>query len=155
MGKFEELLVLREGENRKACHKRIKEEWMMMLRNAKHTPTIHGESITPTIVMEGYIARIVNQKTLKPLTPAGYGGNRTGVFHLIHCHNGTGQCPRITLWKGFSRTTNKRKMRARRQQPWHDDASGNGDANADANSVSRVGPRGRDSCSVPGVTFLN
>jgi hypothetical protein len=96
MGKYEELLVLREGKNKKACHKRIKEEWMMMLRNAKHTPTIHGESITPTIVMEGYIARIVNQKTLKPLTPAGYGGNRTGVFHLIHCHNGTGQCPRIS-----------------------------------------------------------
>jgi hypothetical protein len=68
--KYEELLVLQEGENRKQRHKQIKDEWMMMLRNARHNPIINVESITPVIVMKGYIARIVNQHTLKPLSPA-------------------------------------------------------------------------------------
>jgi hypothetical protein len=106
-GKYEEFLVLQEGKKRKECRRRIKEEWMTMLQNAKHSLIINIESITSMIVMEGYISRIANQKTLKPLSPAGYGGKRMGVFHLICCRNGKGPSQDFldemtTLRKGFS-----------------------------------------------------
>jgi hypothetical protein len=70
--------------------------------------------------MQGYISQQGNQKTLKPLSPAGYRAKRMGVFHFIGCHNGKGpfqdfQEEMTALWKAFSRTANKRKMRARRQ----------------------------------------
>jgi hypothetical protein len=106
---------------------------MTMLRNAKNNPIINVDSITPAIVMECYISRIANQHTLKQLSPAGYGGKRTGVFHLIRCHNGKGPSKDFldemtTLWKGFSQTTNKKKMRARRQPV---DAPRDGDADGE------------------------
>jgi hypothetical protein len=117
MGKYKELQVLQEGEGSRIRRKRIKDEWLAMLRI---------DMIKPVSIMEGYISKIANQKTLKPLSPAGYGGKRTAVFHLIRCHNGRGptqdfQDEMTSLWKGFSRTTNKRKMRARRQPRQGDD----------------------------------
>jgi hypothetical protein len=139
--KYDGLLVLQEGENRKQRRKRIKDKWMTMLRNAKTNPIINVDSITPAIVMEGYISRIANQHTLKPLSPAGYGGKRTGLFHLIRCHNGKGPSKDFldkmtTLWKGFSRTTNKKKMRARRQPV--NAAPRDGDADADGEDEDSV-----------------
>jgi hypothetical protein len=70
--------------------------------------------------MGGYISHQVNQRTLKPLSPAGYVGKRTTVFHLICCHIGKGpsqdfQDEVTALRKGFSGTAKKKKMRARRQ----------------------------------------
>jgi hypothetical protein len=114
-GRYNELLVMQEGEKARPRRKRIKDEWLGMLRNAKHTPIIHVESITPARVMEGFISHQANQSTLKPLSPAGYGGKRTAVFHLIRCHNGRGpstlfQEEMSALWKGFSWTTNQKKM---------------------------------------------
>jgi hypothetical protein len=63
---------------------------MEMLQNSKQSPILHVESITPAHIMGGYISQQVNQKTLKPLSPAGYGEKRMAVFHLFHCHNGKG-----------------------------------------------------------------
>jgi hypothetical protein len=51
-GKYNELLVLQEGEKTKECHKHTKELLMEMLQNIKQTPFIHLESITPAIIME-------------------------------------------------------------------------------------------------------
>jgi hypothetical protein len=105
--KYDELLVLQEGENQRQRRTQIKDEWMTMLRNARHNPIINVDSITPVVVMEGYISRIANQTTLKLLSPAKYRGERMGVFHLIHCHNSKGPSKDFldkmtTLWKGFS-----------------------------------------------------
>jgi hypothetical protein len=118
-GRYNELLVLQEGENKNARRKRIKEAWMEMLRNSRHKPIVHVGNITPARVLVGFISKQANQVTLKPLSPAGYGGKRTAVFHLMRCHNGKGpsqdfQDEMAALWKGFSRTTKKKKMRARR-----------------------------------------
>jgi hypothetical protein len=106
-GRYNELLVLQEGENKNARRKRIKDAWMEMLRNSRHEPIVHVGSITPARVMVGFILKQANQVTLKPLSPAGYGGKRTAVFHLIQCHNGKGpsqefQDEMAALWKGFS-----------------------------------------------------
>jgi hypothetical protein len=73
-------------------------------------------------------------KNLDILSPAGYSAKRMGVFHFIWCHNGKGpsqdfQDKRTALWKGFSRTANKRKMRARQQACIN--AQGNGDDDDD------------------------
>jgi hypothetical protein len=115
---------------------------MERLRNAKQTPIVHVDSITPARVMQGYISQQANQKTLKPLSPAGYGVKRMDVFHFIWCHNGKGpsqdfQDEMTALWKGFSRTTNKRKMRAIRQPRIN--AQGNGDDDDDGDSDSTSG----------------
>jgi hypothetical protein len=139
-GKYNELLVLRMGEKAKARRARIKAAWMAMLRNSRQSPIVHVESITPARIMVGFISQQANQKTLKPLSPAGYGGKRTAVFHLIRCHNGKGptqdfQDEMTALWKGFSRTANKKKMRARRQ-PQVDNADGHGGGGDGSDSSS-------------------
>jgi hypothetical protein len=41
MGKYEELQVLQEGKGSGLRRKRIKDEWLAMLRNAKNTPIVH------------------------------------------------------------------------------------------------------------------
>jgi hypothetical protein len=110
-GRMDKLVELREDKQAIQRCKHIKEAWMEMLRNAKQTPILDIGSITPARVMEGFILKQANQKTLKPLSPAGYGGKRMAVFHMIRCHNGKGssqdfQDKMMSLWKGFSRTLN-------------------------------------------------
>jgi hypothetical protein len=56
MVKYEELQVLKEGEGSRLRRKRIKDEWLAMLRNAKNTPIVHIDMITPVSIMEGYIS---------------------------------------------------------------------------------------------------
>jgi hypothetical protein len=138
---------MQEGEKARPRRKRIKDEWLGMLRNAKHTPIIHVESITPARVMEGFISHQANQSTLKPLSPAGYGGKWTAVFHLIRCHNGRGpstlfQEEMSALWKGFSWTTNQKKMRARRPHNhplvFDDDEDEDDEGDADSDTGSAV-----------------
>ena len=88
---------------------------MAMLQNARQHPIVHIDDITPSCVMEGWISKQANQLTLKPLLSAGYGGKWLAVFHLFRVHNGKGptqdfQDEMTALWKGFSRTINKRKI---------------------------------------------
>jgi hypothetical protein len=85
---MDKLVVLQEDKRAIERHKHIKHEWMEMLQNARQSPILDIASITPASVMEGYISKQANQYTLKPLSPAGYGGKRTAVFRLIRCHNG-------------------------------------------------------------------
>ena len=116
---YDELNLQQEDETKLLRRRRIKEGWMGLLRNAKQHPIVHTEAISPSRVMEGWISKQANQLTLKPLSSAGYGGKRTAIFHLFRVHNGKGpsqdfQDEMTALWKGFSRTNNKRKIRARR-----------------------------------------
>jgi hypothetical protein len=117
---YDALQVLQEGESAMARRKRIKAAWMALLQNARHFPIMHVDNITASRVMEGWISKQANQVTLRPLSSAGYGGKRSAVFHLIRVHNGKGPTEAFkdemtALWKGFSRTTNKRKIRAIRR----------------------------------------
>ncbi len=68
-----------------------------------------------------YISGQANQKTRKPLSKAGYGSKRSAFFHLVRVHNGMGpslvfEAELRTLWKGFTRQTIQRKLRAPRNQ---------------------------------------
>jgi hypothetical protein len=53
-GRYNELLVLQEGENKNACRKRIKNAWMEMLRNSRHEPIVHVGSIMPACWCHGW-----------------------------------------------------------------------------------------------------
>jgi hypothetical protein len=88
---------------------------MAMLQNARQNPIMHVDNITASHVMEGWISKQATQATLKPLSSVGYGGKRSAIFHLLRVHNGKGPTEafkdeRMALWKGFSRTINKRKI---------------------------------------------
>jgi hypothetical protein len=112
---FEAMNMLQEDEKRKDRSKQIKDGWMALLQNARQNPVFHIDDITPSRVMEGWISKQVNQITLKPFLSACYGGKRSAVFHLFCVHNGKGlmldfQDEMTALWKGFSRTINKRKI---------------------------------------------
>jgi hypothetical protein len=66
-----------------------------------------------------YISSQANQKTRKPLSKAGYSSKRSAYFHLVRVHNGMGPSAEFeaelrTLWKGFTRQTIQRKLRAPR-----------------------------------------
>jgi hypothetical protein len=140
---YDELNLLQEDEKKKDRRKRIKDGWMARLRDARHNPIVHVDQITPSRVMEGWISKQANQATLKPLSSAGYGGKRTAVFHLFRVHNGKGptqdfQDEMAALWKGFSRTTNKRKIRAVRRPAGEQPGDGEPDGDGDQDSGSDI-----------------
>ena len=112
---YEGLILLQAGEKAFDRRKQIKAGWMAVLQDAKEYPIFHVDNITASRVMEGWLSKQANQSTLKPLSGAGYSAKWLAIFHLIHVHNGKGPMEAfrdemMSLWKGVSRTCNKRKI---------------------------------------------
>lgn len=115
------------GESARVRQKRIKTAWMERISLAKQDPIFHIDRIDPESVMI-YVASAANQRSGKALTLTGYNGKRSAIFHLIRCHNGKGPSDEYlqgmaTLWRGFSRETNKKRKRGSEDNT--DDANDN------------------------------
>ncbi|GAX10566.1 hypothetical protein FisN_14Lu064, partial [Fistulifera solaris] len=119
-----------EGESKKKHRARVKAVYMNLIRNARNSPLVIEENITPGLVMK-YIASGANQQTGKALSRSSYKGKRSAIFHLLRCHNGRGPTEEYkqrigNYWKGFGR---KRSNRSPQNEDENED--GNGDSSDD------------------------
>ena len=135
------IAIRRPGEGKRAHGRRMKDDWMAVLRNAMNEPLFNINNITAEDYAD-YLGQQVHYRTGANLSPGGYSGKRSAMHHLFRCHNGYGFPP---IWEselrrfysGLTRVVASRNTRHARQairgQPHPDERRNRHDANQQAN----------------------